>query len=37
MGGIDWAALPIVSDMLGIDDIESLITRLVVIRDSNKD
>lgn len=37
MGGIDWAALPIVSDLLGIDDIESLITRLVVIRDSNKD
>ncbi len=37
MGGIDWAALPIVSELLGIDDIESLITRLVVIRDSNKE
>jgi hypothetical protein len=32
MGGIDWAGLPIVVEMLGIHDPESLIARLQVIR-----
>lgn len=33
MGGIDWAALPIVCEMLGVSDVEVLITQLVAIRD----
>ncbi|WP_407280609.1 hypothetical protein U5817_10015 [Aromatoleum evansii] len=33
MGGIDWAALPIVCEMLGVSDVETLITQLVAIRD----
>ena len=32
MGGIDWAALPVVAEMLGVNDIEALITDLVAIR-----
>lgn len=33
MGGIDWVALPVVVEMLGIDDVETLITHLCAIRD----
>lgn len=33
MGGIDWAGLPTVCEMLGITDVETLITQLVAIRD----
>jgi len=33
MGGIDWAALPVVVEMLGVTDPELLITQLVAIRD----
>jgi hypothetical protein len=33
MGGIDWAALPIVAEMLGITDVEPFVMRLVAIRD----
>ena len=33
MGGIDWSALPIVIDLLGVSDPEALITQLVAIRD----
>lgn len=33
MGGIDWAGLPIVIEMLGVSDPEQLITQLVAIRD----
>lgn len=33
MGGIDWAALPVVCDMLGISDPELLIYQLAAIRD----
>ncbi|MER2518573.1 MAG: hypothetical protein ABTR92_19615 [Candidatus Accumulibacter phosphatis] len=33
MGGIDWAALPIIVDMLGVADPEQLIHHLVAIRD----
>lgn len=32
MGGIDWAALPVVAEMLGVNDIEALIADLVAIR-----
>lgn len=34
MGGLDWQALPVVVEMLGITDIESLILALAQIRDS---
>ena len=33
MGGLDWAALPTVAAMLGIEDIEPLVVRLTTIRD----
>jgi hypothetical protein len=32
MGGVDWAGLPYVVALLGIDDIETLINRLGVIK-----
>lgn len=32
MGGIDWAGLPIVAELLGIADPEYLIEQLLVIR-----
>ena len=37
MGGIDWIAIDAVAEMLGITDIETLITQLVTIRDANRD
>ena len=33
MGGLEWSALPIVCDLLGVTDPELLITHLVAIRD----
>lgn len=30
---LDWAALPIVAELFGIDDVETLITQLVALRD----
>lgn len=33
MGGLDWQALPIVVDMLGISDPEDLIMQLVAVRE----
>lgn len=33
MGGIDWSALPMVIDLLGVSDPETLIAQLVAIRD----
>ncbi|MCP5009050.1 MAG: hypothetical protein GY942_03625 [Aestuariibacter sp.] len=33
MGGLDWQALPVVCDVLGVADPESLINQLVVMRD----
>lgn len=33
MGGIDWTGLPTVCEMLGVEDVEMLITQLVAIRD----
>lgn len=32
MGGIDWSGLPIVAEVLGIEDIETLVLQLCVIR-----
>jgi hypothetical protein len=32
MGGLDWAALPLVVEMLGVEDVEQLINHLVGIR-----
>ena len=37
MGGIDWAALPVIAEMLGIDDIEALVLQLVAIRDAQRE
>jgi hypothetical protein len=36
MGGIDWAALPIVVEMLGVTDVERLVRQLAAIREFNK-
>lgn len=33
MGGIDWEAMPVVVELLGIDDIELLIEQLIQIRE----
>lgn len=33
MGGIDWAGLPVVAEVLGIEDVERLIVDLCAIRD----
>lgn len=36
MGGlIDWAALPVVAEMYGITDVDSLVRDLVTIREFN--
>jgi hypothetical protein len=32
-GGMEWSAIPIVADVLGIRDVERLIHQLVAIRD----
>lgn len=32
MGGIDWAGLDIVVDLLGVRDVEGLVRRLAVIK-----
>lgn len=36
MGGIDWAALPIIVEMLGISDPSRLIEQLTHIRDHQR-
>lgn len=36
MGGLDWQALPIVVDMLGIADPEDLIMQLVAVREHTR-
>lgn len=33
MGGLDWAGLPLVVELLGVTDIELLLVRLQVIRE----
>jgi hypothetical protein len=32
MGGIDWSGLPLVVALLGIDDVEAFVDRLLVIK-----
>lgn len=32
MGGLDWAGLPLVAEMLGVTDIEMFVHRLSVIK-----
>lgn len=32
MGGLDWAALPVVAELLGIEDVDELIHHLVILR-----
>jgi hypothetical protein len=32
-GGLDWAALPVVAELLGSNDIDLLIRQLCLIRD----
>lgn len=34
MGGLDWQALPMVADMLGVDDIEMFVELLMTLRDN---
>lgn len=36
MGGLEWAALPVVAEMLGVADVDRLVRQLVVIRDKQK-
>ena len=36
MGGLDWSALPIVIEMLGVREPDVLITQLVAIRDAQR-
>ena len=36
MGGMDWAALPVVVDLLGVDDVEGLVDGLAAIRDHHR-
>jgi hypothetical protein len=36
LGGMDWAGIPVVAELLGIDDIELLIRQLILIRDSQR-
>lgn len=36
MGGLDFTALPVISEMLGITDIDLFIIQLVAIRDHMK-
>jgi len=35
-GAIDWAALPILCEIYGVEDPENLIVQLMVIRDRKK-
>ncbi|HNT63660.1 MAG TPA: hypothetical protein PKH90_12490 [Candidatus Desulfobacillus denitrificans] len=37
MGGLDWAGLPVVAEMLGVRDIEALIVSLCAVRDWHRD
>jgi len=36
MGGLDWSALPVVVEVLGVREPEVLITQLVAIRDAQR-
>ena len=32
MGGLDWAGLPVVCELLGVQDVDGLMRRLLVIK-----
>lgn len=34
LGGLDWAGLPLVAELLGVEDVEWLARLLMVIRDT---
>jgi hypothetical protein len=36
MGGLNWAALPVVAEMLGVDDVDRLVRDLVTMRNHFK-
>jgi hypothetical protein len=36
MGGLNWTALPIVAELIGVEDVELLIEQLVIIRNKQK-
>lgn len=36
MGGLDWAALPVVVELLGVADPERLVYQLAAIRDHHQ-
>jgi hypothetical protein len=36
-GAIDWAALPIIIELLGVDDVEALVVHLQLIRQRKSD
>ena len=36
MGGLDWTALPMVCDLLGIHDLEPIAVQLILLRDHNR-
>lgn len=36
-GAIDWAGLPVVAEILGIDDIELLVQQMLLIRNFQND
>jgi len=36
-GAIDWAGLPVVVELLGIDDVELLIKHMLLIREFQND
>lgn len=33
MAGLDWNALPVVCELIGVDDVEALLWQLLLIRD----
>lgn len=37
MGGLDWSGLPYVCELLGVQDVEQLIERLLVIKTHKPD
>ena len=36
MGGIDWAGVPVVLQMLGVQDVEDCLHRMMVIKSYSK-
>lgn len=36
LGGLDWAGLPIIAEILGIEDLEMLVAQLIVLRDHGR-